>query len=429
MFNIVTKCQCSIHFRYSLVLGSFPICYYLCIGDIAKRFKFYFTMSKGNMLLGYASGKVGSLVFARRLGQQVTRPYNGSPANPKTRAQMQRRIKWANIINMWRLMKPLLQMGFQNRKTTQSDYNKFVSLNVNQSQAYLLKDEARQGATLLAPYIITSGTLGVRSMRSAAVTDVAVGGIDLAAATIGELSNAVIINNQGFQIGDQVTVFALGQSLVDGIPQVLPYAYKFLLTEMSDDRPAIDAIEVFGSVAPAVDGGFLAFEFSGVEYVSYAGAVVQSRILADGTLAVSDSRLTVEFEVDGVSQSINPFSATQSEALSSYGYNADAFLSPASAGEVVPMPSVSVVTLNGQTIANGGTFNMGQNGNVSVVMTGKNLLLGTPAVAYNGEALEVNVESDTRATAQFQAPSNSNYKLTIDAGRGSYSATIDVGGL
>lgn len=386
-------------------------------------------MSKGNMLLGYASGKVGSLVFARRLGQQVTRPYNATPANPKTRSQMSRRIKWANVINMWRLMKPFIQMGMQNRKTTQSDYNKFVSLNINQSEAYLLKDEARQGATLLAPYIITSGNLGVRSMRSAAITDVAVGSINLAAATIGELSGAIISNNQGFQVGDQITVFALGQDLVAGIPQVLPYAYKFLLAEQSDDTPAIDAIEVFGAVDPAVEDGFLAFEFSGVEYSSYAGAVVQSRLLADGVLAVSDSRLAVDFEVDGVSQSRNPFAVTQSEALASYGYNADAFLSPASAGEVEPMPSVSVVTLNGSTVANGGTYPMVQNGQVSVVMTGKNLLLGAPVVTYNNNALNVTVESDTRATAQFQSVTGSSFKLNISAGRSAYSATIEVGNL
>lgn len=386
-------------------------------------------MSKGNMLLGYASGKVGSLVFARRNGQQVTRPYNATVRNPKTRAQMSRRIKWANIINMWRLMKPLIQMGMQNRKTSQSDYNKFVSLNINQSEAYLLKEEARQGATLLAPYIITSGSLGVRSMRSAAVTDIAVGTIDLAAATIGQLSSAILTSNQGYQVGDQITVFALGQDLVAGIPQVLPYAYKFLLTEQSDDTPAIDAIEVFGSVAPAVEDGFLAFEFAGADYSAYAGAFVQSRLLADGVLAVSDSRLVVDFEVDGVQQSRNPYAATQSEALASYGYNADAFLSPASAGEVVQLPTVSAVTLNGSKIANGGTFNMAQNGSVAVVMTGKNFLLGAPVATYNNKAVNVTVESDTRATAQFQSVSGSSHQLSITAGRGSYSAIIEVGNL
>ena len=129
-------------------------------------------MSKGNMLLGYAQGKVGSMVFGRRNGQQITRPYNGAPRNPKARAQMSQRIKWPNLVNMWRLLKPWVQMGMQDKKTSQSDYNSFVSKNIGYTTAYMLKDEARAGATLLSDYLITSGTLGARSMTSALVSDI-----------------------------------------------------------------------------------------------------------------------------------------------------------------------------------------------------------------------------------------------------------------
>lgn len=357
-------------------------------------------MSKGNMLLGYASGKVGSLVFARRLGQQVTRPYNGAPANPKTRAQMSRRIKWANIINMWRLLKPFISMGMQNRKTNQSDYNKFVSLNLNQSEAYLLKDEARQGATLLAPYIVTSGSLGLRSMRSAAITSIQVGNIDLTTATIGQLSAAIIANNQGIQVGDQITVFALGQELVEGIPQVMPYAFKFIITEAAADSVAIDAIEAYGAVAPAVEEGYLAFEFDGVEYSSYAGCIVQSRIMADGTLAVSDSRLAVEYEVDGVQQSKNPFAVSQSEALSSYGYNPDAFLSPASIGEGgnVANARVTAVTVDDATVEEGKTIELGTGDRATIEITGANFTDGSVSVTYDGSSVALTVTSDKLMT-------------------------------
>lgn len=383
-------------------------------------------MSKGNMLLGYASGKVGSLVFARRLGQQVTRPYNGTPANPKTRAQMSRRIKWANIINMWRLLKPFISMGMQNRKTNQSDYNKFVSLNLNQSEAYLLKDEARQGATLLAPYIVTSGSLGLQSMRSAAITSIAVGNIDLETATIGQLSAAIMANNQGVQVGDQITVFALGQELVEGIPQVMPYAFKFILTEAAADAVAIDAIEVYGSVAPAVKEGFLAFEFDGVEYSSYAGCVVQSRIMADGTLAVSDSRLAVKYEIDGVQQAKNPFAVSQSEALSSYGYNPDAFLSPASAGVggTVANARVSVVTVDGSTVTEGKEINLAARKKVNVEITGDNFTPGSVAVMYGSSPISLTVASDKLMTGSFTIRDGKE-TFTVTWPKGSLSASIE----
>ena len=378
-------------------------------------------MSTGNMLLGYASGKVGSLVFARRLGKQVTRPYNGQPANPKTRAQMSRRIKWANIINMWRLLKPYISMGMQNRKTNQSDYNKFVSLNLNQSEAYLLKDEARQGATLLAPYIVTSGSLGLRSMRSAAITSIQVGNIDLTTATIGQLSAAIIANNQGIQVGDQITVFALGQVLVEGIPQVMPCAFKFIITEAAADSVAIDAIEAYGAVAPAVEEGYLAFEFDGVEYSSYAGCVVQSRIMADGSLAVSDSRLAVAYEVDGVQQSKNPFAVTQSEALSSYGYNPDAFLSPASIGEGgnVPNARVSAISVDGSAVEEGETVNLGAREVVSVEITGANFTAGSVTVMYGNTAVALTVASDKLMTGS----------LTVRDGKDAFTVTWPNGQL
>lgn len=383
-------------------------------------------MSKGNMLLGYASGKVGSLVFARRLGQQVTRPYNGTPANPKTRAQMSRRIKWANIINMWRLLKPFISMGMQNRKTTQSDYNKFVSLNLNQSEAYLLKDEARQGATLLAPYIVTSGSLGLRSMRSAAITGIAVGGISLETATIGQLSAAIIANNQGIQVGDQITVFALGQELVEGIPQVLPYAFKFIVADAALDAPALDAIEVFGPVTPAVEGGYLAFEFTGVEYSAYAGCIVQSRILADGTLAVSDSRLTVEYDVDGVLQSSNPFSASQSEALSSYGYNTDAFLSPASAGQVSPVvrSTIEGVSANGTAVVNGDAYVLEGGGQQTFTVTGQNFDVAPLSATVGGAPVAVSVASAESATFSVTIPNNyAGVAVVVTSSTNSWSFT------
>lgn len=48
-------------------------------------------MAKGNLFLGAARGKVGSLVFKRQNGEQVTAP-RVTPANPRTTAQMMQRL-------------------------------------------------------------------------------------------------------------------------------------------------------------------------------------------------------------------------------------------------------------------------------------------------------------------------------------------------
>lgn len=375
-------------------------------------------------MLGYARGKVGSLVFARRMGEQITRPYNGSPKNPQTLAQMRRRIKWPNLVNMWRLLKPFISMGMQGRKTTQSDYNKFVGLNVNQSEAYLLKDEARQGATLLAPYVITSGSLGLRAMATADVTELSLGSVtSLANTTIGQLSAAIIQNNQGFQVGDQVTVFALGQELIEGLPQVVPAAYKFILTDANVSNIAVSVIETFGPVAPAIQQGKLAYVFNGVEFSASAGAVVQSRISPNGELLMSDSRLAVRYVIGGVEQSANPFGASQGEVLASYGFMPDAFLSPESAVALPIVSSVSSVSFDGTLVSNGGSYS--PTGTlVDATITGANFDLSAPTVTYGAQSFPVTVTSPTTASCQFEIVQGSQTQFVARAQAGQYAVTI-----
>lgn len=382
-------------------------------------------MSKGSLFWGTAVGKLGENVFYRSGGQQRNRAYIRDVRNPKTRSQMTNRIKWANVINSWRLLKPFIMMGMQNRKTNQSDYNKFVSLNVSDSRAYLLKEQAVQGGTVLAPYILTSGSLGLRSMRAAAITGINVGNIDLDTATIGQLSAAIIANNAGIAIGDQITVIALGQSVIDGVPYVQPSAFKFIVADEDLDAPAIEAIETSGAVAPAVEDGFLAFEFVGDEYNEYAGAVIQSRIDADGSLLVSDSRLVVAYEIDGVQQGTNPFAVTEEEALASYGYNAPAYLNPQSAGTVEPAPRsvITNVLQDGNSIENGSSVEVPPNLSALFNVTGQNFDVSRLSVTVDGATREVTVESAT--SANFSIPSTGdNMAVVVTSASNTWSFTV-----
>lgn len=381
-------------------------------------------MSKGSLFWGQAVGKLGESVFYRANGQQRNRAYVHNVNNPKTRSQMTNRIKWANVINTWRLLKPFIMMGMQNRKTSQSDYNKFVSLNVSASRAYLLKEQAQQGGTVLAPYIITSGSLGLRTMRSAAITGINVGNVDLSNATIGQLSTAIIANNVNIAVGDQITVMGLGQTVVGGVPYVQPYAYKFVISDAALDAPALEAIEVSGAIAPAVEDGFLAFEFVGVEYNEYAGAVIQSRIDGGGSLLVSDSRLAVAYEIDGVQQGTNPFAVTEEEALASYGFNAPVYLNPASAGEVEPRPRslITGVTQSGNAIENGATIQVAGSTAAIFRVQGQNFDVSTLSATVDGSPVDVTIESAT--AAKFDAtPTTSGAAIVVTSASNVWSFT------
>lgn len=378
-------------------------------------------MSKGNMLLGYARGKVGSMVFARRAGEQITRPYNANPKNPKTLAQMRRRIKWANLINSWRLLKPWIQMGMQSKKTTQSDYNKFVSLNLNQSLAFLLKEEAAQGAVILSDYVVTTGVLGLRAMQSAAITNIVVPPTaDFERMTIGQLSFAIIQSNQGFAIGDQITVLGLGQRLEAGLPVVDVCGFKFLLTDATDARIANTAIEKYGTIAPAVSDGFLSFEFVGVEYDTYGGAVIQSRLSSDGILMLSDSRILAYYSTGGAQMATNPFSTSATEALNSYGYNPDVFLSPKTSS-----PVVSSVLIDGSPVENNASVQLATGEPVLVQIAGRGFDVDTPIVTYGGDGVQLTTVTPAAATFSI-TPIDANRPIVITVG--SFTYTVNVTG-
>lgn len=383
-------------------------------------------MSKGSLFWGNAVGKLGESVFYRANGQQRNRTYLKEIKNPKTRAQMTNRVKWANVINTWRLLKPFIAMGMQNRPTRQSDYNAFVSMNVRMSSAYLLKDEAKQNGSLLAPYFVTSGTLGNRSMVSAVETGITVGEFTLETGSIGELSTAIINQNVGFAIGDQVTVIVVGQTLGEGgVPVVIPAAFKFVLAPASASDVAIDVIEVTGGIAPTVSNGRLAWEFVGSEYSDYGAAVIQSRIDAEGQLLLSTSRILVKFQTPGTGQSYNPFGVSLDEALNSYGYNPAAYLSPASAGagSSGTVPRVTAVTVDGRDLTEGETISGTAGGNATIQITGKNLVAGAVTVKYNDQAVALSVASDSLITGSITIL-NGTKPIVVTWPDGSISASL-----
>ena len=93
-------------------------------------------MAKGNMLLGYARGKVGDLVFTRRNGEQVTRPRVRVVNNPKTEGQMIQRMIFASVIAAYTRMKSICDHSFEGVKYGADSQAKFMSENLKRLRAY-----------------------------------------------------------------------------------------------------------------------------------------------------------------------------------------------------------------------------------------------------------------------------------------------------
>lgn len=116
-------------------------------------------MSKGNMLLGYARGKVGDVVMARALGKQQTRAYNDKPKNPKTESQMNQRVKMLNLINFYKFSKNYLQYEKGGSNTKYSTFNKFVRYNIAKTPIYLTKEQFLNNVAVPNNYFYSIGSL------------------------------------------------------------------------------------------------------------------------------------------------------------------------------------------------------------------------------------------------------------------------------
>lgn len=71
-------------------------------------------MAKGNLFLGQARGKVGSVVFARAFGEQITRTRPTSVKNPKSIGQNTQRAILATIAKSAAALTPLVDHSFAN---------------------------------------------------------------------------------------------------------------------------------------------------------------------------------------------------------------------------------------------------------------------------------------------------------------------------
>lgn len=127
-------------------------------------------MAKGNMLLGHARGKVGSVVFSRAYGKQITRALAESVKNPRSDGQNVQRAIFATITGFTSAVRDVVDHSFQSTKEGQESVNRFVSINAKKlREAYLAGapvDIMPKGAGLpyANAYRFSQGSLGLQNL-------------------------------------------------------------------------------------------------------------------------------------------------------------------------------------------------------------------------------------------------------------------------
>lgn len=187
---------------------------------------------------GQSRKKIGNDVTYVMKGQQIARSKAANVANPRTAPQMTQRIRLANLVGMYRANKGWMEKyAFEKKKQKWSTYNAFVSANISGSQVALTKSEAAAGAVVVAPYKMTDGTLPQIQIvldrdENQYATDLYIGTLEIdSTTTIGELSAALIANNNGIVNGMQLSLIENEQEVVNNIPRVVVRAYEFIINE------------------------------------------------------------------------------------------------------------------------------------------------------------------------------------------------------
>lgn len=252
-------------------------------------------MSKRNMLLGLAAGKVGDLVFYRDGGEQRTRT-RVIPKNPRSPRQMAQRVKLANVVNTFRQLQSILRDSFTGRPSNQSGYNAFAK-NAISISPYLSKNAALQGCTLPAPYMISRGTIDAIpfELRDEDILKglvLSVPNLTADGATIGSISSAILAAYSQLSEGDELHFVlmdffaAQGGDLSDFITAV-PKIVSITINTQSTASA--------GSLGIAVEDDALFLPCTSEDGL-FTAAVLASRVDGNGQLQVSTATLAMTEE-------------------------------------------------------------------------------------------------------------------------------------
>lgn len=216
-------------------------------------------MAKGNMLLGYSRGKVGSLVFKRQNGQQVTVP-RVTPPNPQTHSQMMRRVAFASATKTAKALKTIIDHSFQGVQYGEKSVQHFVKMAAKKAYAGVATADMSTLSTApfqLAPvvpplaYGVASGGEFVVSQGNLASSTIHLSGEDLVMPNITTTTTlAQFCEILGITMDSQLTFIVGNYAELDTESEYVMSGVKYDIVRINFKQDA-------GSVVVIDDNGFL----------------------------------------------------------------------------------------------------------------------------------------------------------------------------
>lgn len=286
-----------------------------------------------NFWLKGAKKRLAGAVIYKAGGQTIARELANEVSNPRTRSQMEQRVRWANCVAFYRANASWMKYAYEGKKANQSEYNKFMSLNVANNRIYLTKQAAASGACVVDNFIMTQGSLPsitYKFVGGAIATNIFLPDDfdDGKGVAVNLFTQAVLDANPGIQEGDQISLIRYTQMVNEatGFPYVVVRKYEVLM-DLSNTQP------LSNYWPQELYNWEILEEKNRVEIIPTGNSggllMVLSRTVSGRTLVSTQSILQVNNE-----QTINAWSSSSAlnRAINSYGESDEAFLSSDYAG-------------------------------------------------------------------------------------------------
>jgi len=269
-------------------------------------------MAKGNMLLGHARGKVGSLVFSRQNGKQVTRAKAETVRNPQTEKQIVQRIILNTISQAYSRMAAITDHSFEGKSNPSENMAAFMKRNMNELRSKISRavdaGMSFEEITNFAPigtsnFVYNPLVISMGALPKIPVISVTSGtGAKTGAVTANTYQ--AVIDAFGLQRGDQLTFVNVVE---DAQGNKYFYYSRVILNPVDAEGNNLPLSTEFinqGAIvspSPKNEGRFaaLSFDTTGITFAVgnttvKAAAVIVSREKGDGSYARSEATLVLD---------------------------------------------------------------------------------------------------------------------------------------
>lgn len=281
-------------------------------------------------------GVGGFSYYVKSKRQQVRVRRNNSNYGEGARrslAQQSQRVKWPNMVAVYRQIQGWGKKAFQLKSDNQTDFNRFMALNIEGAEVYLTKDQFNRGACVFNFMRVSDGSLpevtlistsfpgqtGVSFVRS----NILLGGAPSSFSNYGAFCQSLISSNLGrFKDGDALAFIEYVNYLdANSIPRAVSY-YQEIVLDIASTAEVGDVLPLEDTRIN--DSNELCWSPSRQDSNGVGCSIIHTR-LQKGKLLISPAQLYLYY-----TEFSRPFTTNTAKAaaIESYGLDVEVVLNP-----------------------------------------------------------------------------------------------------